>query len=188
MNRRASLIVAVSLLIMWNAVPQMSGAVRWQEPPKSQASGGASNGHPQPPVEIPVSAESKKTKKVWTNDDLGGGSGPEVSEARSAKDGQTAKSTNGKTASTQEIASFRKQLANLQTQLVSIDKQIADFKNFSKGEAPGANGLDLHKRYTTEPIDEQVRKLEEKRKKVAAQMDTVLDNARKRGVEPGQLR
>jgi hypothetical protein len=48
--------------------------------------------------------------------------------------------------------------------------------------------MQLHKSYTMEPIQDQILKLEEKRKLVAAQMDAVLDAARKRGVEPGQLR
>jgi hypothetical protein len=73
-------------------------------------------------------------------------------------------------------------------QLTVINKQIADLKSFSKGEAPGANGMQLHKSYSTEPIQDQVAKLEEKRKLLGVQMDAVLDAARKRGIEPGQLR
>ena len=88
----------------------------------------------------------------------------------------------------QVVASLRKQLAALQTQLTSIDKQIADLKSFSKGESPGANGLQMHKSYTMEPIPDQVQKLEEKRKMLSLQMDAVFDAARKRGIEPGQLR
>lgn len=97
-------------------------------------------------------------------------------------------STAAKPASSQLVAAFRKQLTALQAQLAGVEKQIADLKSFSKGEAPGANGLQLHKRYSTEPVEDQVHKLEEKRKSVAAQMDAVFDAARKRGIEPGQLR
>jgi hypothetical protein len=85
------------------------------------------------------------------------------------------------------VASFRKQLASLQAQVTAIDKQIADLNRFTKGEVQGANGLELHRRYTTEPIPNQVQKLEEKRKMLAVQMDAVFDAARKRGIEPGQL-
>jgi hypothetical protein len=46
----------------------------------------------------------------------------------------------------------------------------------------------MHKSYSTEPVEDQVRKLEEKRKSLAAKMDAVLDAARKQGIEPGQLR
>ncbi len=72
--------------------------------------------------------------------------------------------------------------------MAGIDKRIADLKSFSKGETPGANGLQMHKAYSTEPIDDQVRKLEEKKKSLAAQIDAVFNGARKRGIEPGQLR
>jgi len=93
-----------------------------------------------------------------------------------------------KPATPQEAAAFRKQLATLQAQLTSVEKQIADLKSFSKGETPGANGLQMHKAYTMEPVENQVQKLEDKRKSIAAQIDGVYDAARKRGLEPGQLR
>jgi hypothetical protein len=141
----------------------------------SASSQKASEAEAQPVV--PPPEEHKKTKKVWTNDNLGDVSGSAISQVGDAKP-----------ASSQVVASFRKQLATLQAQLAGIEKQIADLKSFSKGEAPGANGLQMHKRYTTEPVEDQVRKLEEKRKSLAAQIDAVFDAARKRGIEPGQLR
>ena len=72
--------------------------------------------------------------------------------------------------------------------MAGVEKQIADLRRFSKGEVPGANGMQMHKSYTMEPIEDQVRKLEEKRKSLAAQIDAVLDAARKRGIESAQLR
>jgi hypothetical protein len=134
------------------------------------------------------STEPKKTKKVWTNENLAEVSGSAVSQIGDAKNGSSGKSSTTKPASPQVVATFRKQLAALQTQLTYIDKQIADLKSFSKGEASGANGLQMHKSYTMEPIPDQVQKLEEKRKMLAVQMDAVFDVARKRGIEPGQLR
>jgi hypothetical protein len=151
----------------------------------SASSQKASEAEAQPVV--PPPEEHKKTKKVWTNDNLGDVSGSAISQVGDARNSSTANSS-AKPASSQVVASFRKQLATLQAQLAGIEKQIADLKSFSKGEAPGANGLQMHKRYTTEPVEDQVRKLEEKRKSLAAQIDAVFDAARKRGIEPGQLR
>ncbi len=91
-------------------------------------------------------------------------------------------------ASAQAVASFRKQLAALQVQQANVDKQIADLKNFNRGEAGHDTGLQLHKSYSMESTDVQVRKLEEKRKQLAAVIDALFDAARKRGIEPGQLR
>lgn len=132
--------------------------------------------------------ERKKTKKVWTNDNMSEVSASAVSQIGTEKDRSAGKSTAVKPASSPVVASFRKQLAALQTQMSNLEKQIADLKSFSKGEAPGANGLQLHKSYSTEPVDDQVRKLEEKRKQLAIQTDTLFDAARKLGIEPGQLR
>jgi hypothetical protein len=142
----------------------------------------------QPQPAPPSREEQKKTKKVWTNDNLGDVSGSAISQVGEPKNGPSAKGAPVRPASPQEIATYRKQLAALQAQLAGVDKQIADLKSFSKGETPGASGLQLHKRYSTEPIEDQVRKLEEKRKSLTDQADVVFDAARKRGIDPGQLR
>jgi hypothetical protein len=133
-------------------------------------------------------AERKKTKKVWTNDNLGEVSASAISQVGDTKNSSPANSSAAKPASPQVVAAFRKQLAALQAQLSNLGKQIADLKSFSKGEASGANGLEMRKRYSTEPVEDQVRKLEEKRKVLAAKMDATFDAARKQGIEPGQLR
>jgi hypothetical protein len=158
------------------------------------SSGAPSQAVPQKPADpnlqpqaSPV-AERKKSKKVWTNDDLGADAGNAGSQAEDAKNTPTAKNAAVKPATPQEAAAFRKQLATLQAQLTSVAKQIAELKSFSKGETPGANGLQMHKAYTMEPVENQVQKLEDKRKSIAAQIDGVYDAARKRGIEPGQLR
>jgi len=135
----------------------------------------------------PSPEERKKAKKVWTNDNLTEVSGSPVSQIGTEKNLSGAKSSAAKPANSQ-VAAFRKQLATLQAQMINLDKQIADLKGFSKGKASGANGLQLHKRYTTEPVEDQVRKLEEKKKLLAEQIDTIFDAARKLGIEPGQLR
>lgn len=136
----------------------------------------------------PPREEPKKTKKVWTNDNLGDVSGSPISQVGDERNSAPGNSAAAKPASSQVVAAYRKQLTTLQAQMAGIDKRIADLKSFSKGETPGANGLQMHKAYSTEPIDDQVRKLEEKKKSLAAQIDAVFNGARKRGIEPGQLR
>src|SRR5713101_2653245 len=188
MNRRV-IFAAAALLSAFPAAasfPYSPLPLQDSAPSQSQASPHkASEGQSQPTTSS--QEEPKKTKKVWTNDNLGDVSGSAISQMGDAKDSSPGSRTAAKPASSQLVAAFRKQLTALQAQLAGVDKQIATLQSFSKGEAPGANGLQLHKRYSTEPVDDQVRKLEEKKKSLAAQMDTVLDAARKRGVEPGQL-
>jgi hypothetical protein len=131
-------------------------------------------------------ADAKKTKKVWTNENLSDANGA-VSVVGDAK--SKTKSGSSKPADAQYIASTRKQLEKLQSQTVDADKQTTDLTNFSKGEpSTGASGIKLNKGYNREPIEVQIRTLQEKKKDLQAQIDALLDEARKKGVEPGQLR
>jgi len=69
------------------------------------------------------------------------------------------------------------------------DKQIKDLTNFAKGgSSTSSNGLKPGKSYNREPVEVQIRAFEEKKKDLQSRMDALLDEARKRGVEPGQLR
>lgn len=189
MTRRSSR-VATSVLIFSVAASSSSSATfdkqdspASQPPAATQATGtraqsGDANAPPEP----------KKVKKVWTNENLTEVSSSPVSQIGDVPNGSSGKSAAAKPVSSQQVAGFRKQLAAYQAQLSGIDNQIADLKGFSKGEVSRANGLQLHRKYTMEPVQDQVAKLEERRKSVAAQMDAVLDAARKQGIDAGQLR
>jgi len=189
MNRRVILKAAVFVSALLAGASLPSAALPLQD---------SSSAHPQALPQKPSEQDSqpasrspeerKKTKKVWTNENLGEVGGSPISQVGGANQGSSAKNAVAKPASSQEIAAFRKQLATLQAQLENVEKQIADLKSFSKGEASRANGLQLHKNYTMEPVQDQVRKLEERKKLLATQIDAVFDAARKRGIEPGQLR
>jgi hypothetical protein len=133
-------------------------------------------------------ADAKKPKKVWTNENLSGANGA-VSIVGNPKNASKNKSIAAKPADAQYIASARKQLDKLQAQIADADQQIADLKNFSKGEpSSSAGGIKLNKGYNREPIEVQIRTLEEKKKDLQAKIDALLDEARKNGIEPGQLR
>lgn len=177
MNRQA-IFAAAALLSAFSATASF--------PSSSLISQDSASSQSQPAT--PSHGEPKKTKKVWTNDNLGDVSGSTISQVGDESNSSTGKSGTAKPVSFQVVAAFRKQLTTLQAQLAGVEKQIADLKSFRKGETPGANGMQLHKGYSTEPVEDQVRKLEEKRKSIVAKMDAVFDTARKQGIEPGQLR
>jgi hypothetical protein len=177
MNRQF-IFAAAALVSAFPAVASFPSSALLSQDSASSQSQPATTTHEDP----------KKTKKVWTNDNLGDVSGSAISQVGEPKNGPSAKGAPARPTSPQEIVTYRKQLAALQAQLAGVDKQIADLKSFSKGETPGASGLQLHKRYSTESIEDQVRKLEEKRKSLTAQAEVVFDAARKRGIDPGQLR
>src|SRR5712671_4231329 len=120
--------------------------------------------------------EAKKPKKVWTNDDVSHSNGAVsvVGDPKSKPKPISSKPTN-----TQYAASVRKQL----------DKQLVDLKNFSAGEpSTSASGIKLNKSYEREPIEVQIRALQDKKKDLESKIDALLDEARKKGVESSELR
>jgi hypothetical protein len=140
-----------------------------------------------PPKDSTAASDTTKPKKVWTNENLSGSNGT-VSVVGDPKS-KPKTATSSKPADAQYVASTRKQLEKLQSQIADADKQITDLTNFSKGEpSTDAGGIKLNKGYNREPIEVQIRVLQEKKKDLQAQIEALLDEARKKGVEPGQLR
>jgi len=151
-----------------------------QTPDTSSPTSPAQSQDSAPPADAP------KPKKVWTNDNVSGAKGPVsvVGDPNSKP-----KPAPPRPANTQYAASVRKQIEKLQAQIDDIDKQLVDLKNFSEGEPPtSASGIKLDKSYNREPIEVQMRSLRNKKKDLQSKIDALLDEARKKGVEPGQLR
>lgn len=147
-------------------------------PPPSQASQAQSTSTPAP-------TDAKATKKVWTNENVGdlNGTVSVVGNAKtSAKPGPT------KPADAKYVADVRKQLQKLRTQLDDTTKELADLKDFQAGKPASSSGYPISKGYGRIPIDQQISSLEAKKKDLQEKIDTLLDEARKRGVTPGELR
>lgn len=136
-----------------------------------------------------ASADAKKPKKVLTNEDLSNSTG-KISVVGNGQNnpGGKPKAVPTKAANSQYVASVRNQIEKLLTQIVDVDKQITDLKNFQAGEpSTNASGVQLDKRYEREPIEVQIRALQSKRKDLQAKLDALYDEARKKGVESGEL-
>ncbi|HUC53774.1 MAG TPA: hypothetical protein VMR90_06990 [Candidatus Cybelea sp.] len=133
----------------------------------------------------PPPAETKKPKKVWTNEDIPArGAVSVVGDAKNKP-----KPDSSKPANAQYVASVRKQLDKLQGEISDIGKQLVDLKNFSSGEpSASASGVQLNKAYQREPIEVQMRALQDKKKDLESKVDALLDEARKKGVDSSQLR
>lgn len=149
--------------------------------------------NPPPPASQaqnpPAPSDAKKTKKVLTNEDLSNSTG-KISVVGSGQNnpGNKPKAAATKTANAQYVASVRGQIEKLLKQIVDTDKQITDLKNFQAGEpSTNASGVELDKRYEREPIEVQIRALQDKRKDLQAKVDALYDEARKKGVESGEL-
>jgi hypothetical protein len=131
-------------------------------------------------------AETKKPKKVWTNENLSGANGT-VSVVGDPK--SKPKPASSKPANAPYVASVQKQLDKLQGEIAGIGKQLVDLKNFREGEpSTSASGIKLNKSYEREPIEVQMRALEDKKKDLESKIDALLDEARKKGVASSELR
>jgi hypothetical protein len=139
----------------------------------------------------------KKTKKVWTNDEIsnvgGAGSisvvGKEAdSNAKGSSKGNSAKTTRTSSAKETQPGSYRSRLRQLHNQLETTEKQISDLRNFN-GESTGTSGgVDMNRGYSRTSVGDQIKILEEKKKQLQAQIGEIEDQARKDGIEPGDLR
>lgn len=137
----------------------------------------------------PPSADAKKPKKVLTNEDLSNSTGKiSVVGNGESNPGNKPKAAAPKTANPQYVVSVRDKIEKLLKQIVDVDKQITDLKNFQAGEpSTNASGVQLDRRYEREPIEVQIRALRDKKKDLQAKVDALYDEARKKGVEPGEL-
>jgi hypothetical protein len=128
-----------------------------------------------------------KKKKVWTNDDVSGLSGP-VSVVGNAKNAGKPSAGSDGSADSQYITNTKKELAKLQSQLDDTNKQLTALKDFSQGKAPEPSGYQIGKGYGRIPVDQQIASLEQKKRDLQDKIEALFDEARKKGVLPGQLR
>jgi hypothetical protein len=137
-------------------------------------------------VTDPNAAPVKKSKKVWTNENMADATGTisVVGDGRASK----GKSSPATPADPAYVAKTKKDLQKLQEQIDDANKQLATLKSFSEGEPVGSGTQEFHKGYNNQPIEQQRVNLEAKKKDLQAKIDSLLDEARKKGVEPGQLR
>ena len=184
---RISQVFSLLLISLALSVMPSYGSTPGQDPAApSQATGTPQSSSQAQGEAKPLDA--KQPRKTWTNDNLSDAKGA-VSVVGDSKAGSKSKAHPARPADAQYVASVRKQLEKLNAQMADADKQIADLTNFSKGEpSTSASGIKLGKGYNREPVEVQIHALQEKKKDLQSKMDALLDEARKRGVEPGQLR
>ncbi len=76
----------------------------------------------------------------------------------------------------------------MRNELESTEKKISDLRNFKAENTSSSGGINMKQRYSMTPLEDQVKQLEERKKQLQSQIDAVEDQARKSGVEPGDLR
>ena len=160
-------------------------------------SGSSSSAKPAAPpadAQAGTSAEKKKPLKVWTNEEIGSVKGnvsvvgdPDPSSGKTA-DKKLPTATIATQLHQTRIRNYRKQILELQAQINAIDKRVAQLKNFKGENASPSGGLVPYQSYNMIPIEEQVKQLEGKKKQLQAKIEDVENDARKNGIDPGELR
>jgi hypothetical protein len=139
--------------------------------------------------------EKKKPKKVWTNEEIGsvGGTISVVGDEKASSDGgrktaDSAATGSGDDVKQHQIENYRGQIQEMRAQMDAIDKRIAQLKDFKAENTDSSGGININHGYNMVPLEDQVKQLEEKKKQLAAKIDDVEVEAKKNGIEPGDLR
>jgi chromosome segregation ATPase len=153
----------------------------------------APNTNPPANEQADASAEKKKPKKVWTNDEIGSLHGPvsvvgDTKQSSGDRGNKTPTDRRQNPTLQRQIENYHNQIGRLQSQIEAIDKRVVQLKGF-KGEntAPSA-GIDPSRNYNMIPVEEQVKQLEEKKKQLQVKIADIENEARKEGIDPGELR
>lgn len=169
------------------------GRAQSQEP-AGNPSNSATPAAPQAKGQPTASTQNKKPKKVWTNDDIGSvkGTVSVVGDADSSPDRgidkKPVRSTGTDQVRQRQIENYRTQIRELQSRIDAADKRITQLKNFKAEDTSPSGGIDPNQGYNMVPIEEQVKELENKKKQLQGKIEDVENEARKNGIESGDLR
>ncbi len=141
----------------------------------------------------PAKKDAKPAKKVWTNDDLAilgsggisivGASGPQRPAAANPKPDPKAGE-----AAKQLTAAYRQQLAKLNADLEQVDKKIAELHSFNANNPSPYAGMRMTGSYNATPVADQLKQLEAQRKQIQDRIEAIEEDARHKGILPGDLR
>lgn len=133
--------------------------------------------------DTPTATTTDKSKKVWTNEDIkSAGSVSIVGDPRNQKYPMT------KAPDAATIAKYRNSLQKLQAQLAEVNRELQAYQDFADGKPVSEGGADLSHGLKRTPVDQQAAKLQDKKKQLEEQIDAVYEEARKKGIESGQLK
>jgi hypothetical protein len=133
-----------------------------------------------------VSPSNSSPKKVWTNEDLPAGkSGVSIV---GDKHNQAYRGGSTQTADPATVARIKKKLEKLQNQLTDVNSKLKSYKEFQEGEPVSTGERDMSKAYSRTPVDQRMQQLMDKKKQLQTQIGDLLDEARKKGIDPGELR
>jgi hypothetical protein len=138
----------------------------------------------------------KKPKKVWTNDEVGSLKGSvSVVGGKHAPGGQVvaendedAKEEGDANPRADRVRQYRDAIDQARTQIADADARIAKLKDFKGENVAPSGGINPSQTYNMVPPDEQVKQLETRKKQLEAKIEDLENQARKEGIDPGELR
>ena len=174
------------MLLLFPALPARAQSI-------DAGSAPATSAKPADPAASMV-PQKKKPKKVWTNDEIASVKGG----VSVVGDGHSSTATNSghtSAASSDSIEAHRKLIENYrhriqeyQEQIESVDKRISQLKNFKAENSSSSGGINMNQGYNMVPLEDQVKQWEEKKRQLQAKIDDVESEARKDGIDSGDLR
>jgi hypothetical protein len=138
----------------------------------------------------------KKPKKVWTNDEVGslkgsvsvvGGKHTPSSQVVAEND-EDGKEEGNPDPRAEKVRQYRDAIDQARTQIADADARIAKLKDFKGENVAPSGGINPSQTYNMVPPDEQVKQLETRKKQLEAKIDDLENQARKEGMDPGELR
>jgi hypothetical protein len=69
-----------------------------------------------------------------------------------------------------------------------VNRQLNLYEDFREGKPVSEGSRDMSHGYSRTPVDQQAAKLREKKKQLEDQMDGLYEEARKKGIDAGQLK
>lgn len=139
------------------------------------------------PATVDPDKPKAKPKKIWTNDEMPGAGDGGISVVGNSTKASSKKTTNV-SANEKQVTALRERLHQLNNEMEDTDKKISELRNFRAENTSPSGGINMNHRYSNTPVEDQIKALEDKKKQVQAQIEAVEDQARKNGIEPGQLR
>jgi len=182
----------VALVIAMAGIPAMA---------QSQNSGSATDtSKPAATEKAPASTTpakkpetAQKPKKVWTDDDMGSlKSSVSVVGTRNQPQNQMESAddpSDGKTdPHAQLVRRYRDSIDSLRTQIGEAEARIAQLKNFKAENGSPSGGINPNHGYNMLPPEEQVKQLEARKRQLQDKIEDLENQARKEGIDPGELR
>jgi len=179
------------LLVISSVVPALCCAQSGQ--PVTPPAANQQSSHTASGQTSTAAGKAEKTKKIWTNDEVGTLQGTvSVVGTEHTAEGKTKSSGNDASTATGpqrgKIQRYRAAIAELRRKIDAADQRISQMKNFKAEDSSPSGGINPNGRYTMVPLDEQVKQLEAKKKQFEANIEDLENQARKEGIEPGELR